>query len=239
MQCVVEHSIFHNWFIDTHLVSDWISEESHKFVAWLEFSFYLYKNHNIKMSLGQSKWKLLPEPFCEPFLFLRAFCRISFMVTFKLSTGISEKPWAAFLYEREYCPSNTAIVKYLNLSSPFSKPYWQQVQSSRVHGRFQRGDPSSREECANYTSCHSRLVERYPIFWPRCHFTCRLALKWIMYCQWVLHVVLTNIINASAFSILGSKHLQAVITPVRPPATKEALHNLLAWLKPVWNLLYS
>lgn len=39
----------------------------------------------------------LPEPFCEPFLFLSAFWRISFIVTFKLSTGIREKPWAAFL----------------------------------------------------------------------------------------------------------------------------------------------
>lgn len=34
----------------------------------------------------------LPEPFWEPFLFFRAFCRISFMVTFRLSTGIKEKP---------------------------------------------------------------------------------------------------------------------------------------------------
>lgn len=39
----------------------------------------------------------IPEPFCEPFLFFSAFWRISFIVTFRLSTGMREKPWAAFL----------------------------------------------------------------------------------------------------------------------------------------------
>lgn len=34
----------------------------------------------------------LPAPFWEPFLFFIAFCRISFMETFRLSTGINEKP---------------------------------------------------------------------------------------------------------------------------------------------------
>lgn len=44
----------------------------------------------------------LPEPFCEPFLFFIAFWRISFMETFRLSTGINEKPWAAFLQGKKH-----------------------------------------------------------------------------------------------------------------------------------------
>lgn len=44
-----------------------------------------------------------PEPLCDPFLLFKAFCKISFMVTFILSTWISENPWAAFLQDRCTC----------------------------------------------------------------------------------------------------------------------------------------
>src|SRR4029434_9105870 len=50
---------------------------------------------------------VLPEPFCEPFLFFRALCRISFMVTFRLSTGIREKPCAAFLHTHTHTHTHT------------------------------------------------------------------------------------------------------------------------------------
>lgn len=43
----------------------------------------------------------VPEPFWEPFRFFSAFWRISFIVIFRLSTGIREKPWAAFLQGKE------------------------------------------------------------------------------------------------------------------------------------------